>query len=154
MSTAGGAGASGSSAVLLTAGWAVRHQGRVQSVAPVKKPLLLFSRCTVQMPFLLHSCIQVLVESTTFLFFISVAVFFPGLPSAALRAHSGCSHQATPRLVAHHSLDASGQSSHIFLTTRQNTELSASPLKDTHTIVYGELQDSGLPSPYLVLSPH
>lgn len=95
------------------------------------------------------SRIQVLIESTTFLFFISVAMFFPGLPSPRLRpAHSSCRHQATPRLVAHHSLDSFGQSSQIFLGNKRKYywRCQQSPLHDMHRIAYGELQESGLPS--------
>lgn len=65
------------------------------------------------------SHIQVLVEPTTFLFFISVAMFFPGLPSHILSTHSSCGQRTTPRFVAHHSLDPSGQCSDILL--RGNT---------------------------------
>lgn len=61
------------------------------------------------------SHIQVLVEPTTFLFFISVAMFFPGLPSHVLSTHSSCGQRTTPRFVAHHSLDPSGQCSDILL---------------------------------------
>lgn len=68
-----------------------------------------------------HSHIQVLVEPTTFLFFISVAVFFPGLPSHDLSTHSSCGQRATPRFVAHHSLDPSGQCSDILLGGTRET---------------------------------
>lgn len=108
----------------------------------------VLSRCTVQMPFRLGSRVQVLVESTTFLFLVSVAMLFPGLPSPALRARHSCSRQATPRLVAHHSLGASGQSSHIFLANKRASYVRQpqSPSDKIHSIIYGELQDSGLPS--------
>lgn len=65
------------------------------------------------------SHIQVLVEPSTFLFFISVAMLFPGLPSHLLSTQSSCAQQATPRFVAHHSLDPFGQRSDVLL--RGNT---------------------------------
>lgn len=61
------------------------------------------------------SHIQVPVEPAAFLFFVSVTVFFPGLPRYVLSTRSSCSHQATPGLVTHDSLDPFGQCSDILL---------------------------------------
>lgn len=90
------------------------------------------AQCRCHLSWSPSSRIQVLIESTTFLFFISVAMFFPRLPSPPLRAHSCCHHQATPRLVAHHSLDSFGQSSYIFLGNKRKYYLHCqqSPLED------------------------
>lgn len=130
--------------------WLCAKKSRVHSIAPQARNSfcsLPYVQCRCHFCCSPSSCIQVLVESTTFLFFISVAMFFPGLPSPALRAHRSCSHQATPRLVAHHSLDSFGQSSHIFLVNKRKYYLryQQSPFRGYHGIIYGELQDSGLP---------
>lgn len=103
---------------------------------------------------LVCSCIQVLVEPTTFLLLISVAMFFPGLPSPALRAHSSCSHQAAPRLVAHHSLDSFGQSSHIFLANKRKPYLGyqQSPLEGMYSTFYENSKIVGVFHPSLVLA--
>lgn len=62
-----------------------------------------------------RSHVQVLVEPTAFLLFVSVSVFFPGLPRSLLSARGSCSQQATPGLVAHDSLDPFGQCSDVLL---------------------------------------
>lgn len=125
--------------------WATEQ---VHSVAPQARSSFCSFPDAMQMPLRVCSCIQVLVESTTFLFFISVAMFFPGLPSPALRAHSSCSHQATPRLVAHHSLDSFGQSSHIFLANKRKSYsgYQQSPLENMYSVIYGNSKIVGLPS--------
>lgn len=58
------------------------------------------------------SHIQMLVEPTAFLFFVSVTMFFPGLPRYILSTRS---HQATPGLVTHDRLDPFGQCSDVLL---------------------------------------
>lgn len=78
----------------------------------------LVSSRTAQLPAVSvqpSSHIQVLVEPTAFLFFVSVTVFFPGLPRYILSARSSRSHQAMPGLVTHDSLDTFGQCSDVLL---------------------------------------
>lgn len=124
--TTGGRGVSRCPSVLTSLGVAVhpRAGSILCSQGPRRAPQEAAASvlsCSTQIHFGCSpgSHIQVLVKSTTFLFLISVAMFFPGLPSPILRAHSSCSHHATPRLITHHGLDSLGQGSHILLMEKR-----------------------------------